>query len=118
MLKRIIYLERGKKSRQKIIKKISPPIEEANITKTQLQNKNYIIVDADKCNEQELIKTERKKGKQHIHHWDEKNQKIMVEYKDLSYEEMSLEDKVDYLYNQLQTLLNNKHHKNISEADE
>lgn len=116
-MKRIIYFDIDKHTGEKIITSVSPPTN--SITKAQLQFvKNYTIIDADKFDEQEFIKSKRKKGKHHNHRWDEENQRIITEYRDLSYEEMTLEDKVDYLYNQLQTLLNDKHHKNISEADE
>ena len=116
-MKRIIYFDIDKHTGEKIITNVSAPTN--SVAKAQLQfAKNYMIIDDNKFDEREFIKSKRKKGKQHIHHWDEENQKIVTEYKDLPYEEMTLEDKVDYLYNQLQTLLNDRHHKNISETDE
>ena len=120
MLKRIISLEKDKKTKKKVIAKISSPIEEENITKAQLQQyKDYIIVDNNKFEEKKQ-KAPKEFGKQYEQVWDEETQSIKVEEVNLPFEQMNLEQKVDFLYNTLikPTLPPDEEEEILDETDE
>jgi hypothetical protein len=109
MLKRIITFER--QGKEKTIKSISSPIEEQNITKQQLRFNDCIVVDADTISEEEHTTIKQTEGrKQFTHFWNVETNSVVTKQKELTFEEMSMEEKINYLYNQIQKLQ--------SEADE
>lgn len=117
MLKRIIYFEKNKKSRKKVISKISDPIDERYLSKSQLKFQDYIIVDADKINKQNFNK---EKTKHYNRIWNEETQSIELEEIKLPFEKMNLEQKVDFLYNTLikPTLPPDEEEEILDETDE
>ena len=121
MLKRIIFLEKNKKSKKrKMISKISDPIEESCISKSQLQHtKDYVIIDADKITENNRKKIE-KRNQKYDYIWDEEAQSIRIEEINLPFERMNLEQKVDFLYNTLikPTLPPDEEEELLDETDE
>ena len=102
MLKRIIYFKQDKKSkgREKVISKISSPIEEKYITKSQLHLKDYLIVD-DKNFDINNYNLLLKKQKNNKLIWNDKVQSVELKEVQLPFEKMTLEQKVDFLYNTL-----------------
>lgn len=95
MLKRIVTYKQ-EKGKDPIVIEVSEPIEEKHITKNQIAYKNCVIIDADQYKEEP-----KPAGKKHTPRLDKEKGKVIHEYTDLTFEEMTLEEKVNYLYKQL-----------------
>lgn len=99
MLKRIITYRTNEEGKN-IISNISSPIEENHITKTQLSiiHDNYVIINNDSYIEPVINNISSKKV---ILLWDNETYQIIIEYKDIEFNDMTLEEKIEYLQNQL-----------------
>lgn len=119
MLKRIVYLEKDRKTKKNLVAKISSPIDEEHITKTELQFKDCVIIN-DKDFDARDYKIPRESGKHYNRVWDEKTNSIKVEEVNLPFEKMNLEQKVDFLYNTLikPTLPPDEEEEILDETDE
>ena len=72
MLKRIITIQNIKD--QKVIQDISIPIKETNLTKTQLQFNNYILVNAEEISDKDFLLI---KNTNDTYCWDEQSRSIV-----------------------------------------
>ena len=72
MLKRIITIQNIKD--QKVIQDISIPIKDTNLTKTQLQFNNYILVNAEEISDQDFLLI---KNTNDTYCWDEQSRSII-----------------------------------------
>lgn len=99
MIKRIISYKVNEEGKN-IITNISSPIDELHITKTQLSiiRDNYTFINDENYIEPKIENFPDKKA---ILIWDEEIRQIIVEYQDITFDDMTLEKKVEYLQNQL-----------------